>query len=205
MAEKTGNDKTGDKAKRRGRAFHRPTHTARHHLRKAAARKGFAETDVLLRWAEAVGSHLSAICQPVKVSYGGAIGATLTVRVTGARAPEVEHESPRIIERINSFYGYKAISRLKLVQTTGERGDLMTAQPGFAEHQQAFAGDGAGSPKVATIAPPDAATQRKAKALAEGIQNPDLRAALAQMGAWVLANADQKSKPRSHRDKESLE
>ena len=52
----------------------------------------------------------------------GRLGATLVVRVEGARATEVEHLGPRIIERVNQFYGYRAIDRLKVTQVTGSGG-----------------------------------------------------------------------------------
>ena len=175
MAETTSDGKTFGRP-RRGRAFHRPTGTIRKRLTKAASEKGFAEPDVLLRWAEAVGPHLSDLCEPVKVTYGGSIGATLLVRVTSGRAPEVMHQEPQIIERINRFYGYKAISRLRLTQATGQRG--------FAEHGPAFQGPAA-KPALREPAPE---ALRKAERLTKDLKNPDLRAALTRMGGWVLSN-----------------
>ena len=100
------------------------------------------------------------------------------VRTEGARAPEVEHLGPRIIERVNQFYGYRAIARLKVVQTTGAGG--------FAEEPAGFAG----RPNAAPAEPGAAETARAAE-LTRGIQNQALRAALTRMGAHVLARADE--------------
>ncbi|MEM1276130.1 MAG: DUF721 domain-containing protein [Pseudomonadota bacterium] len=175
---KTGSDgkgkseSAGQERPRIGKPFHRPARAARGRVRSIAQNNGFAEPDVLLRWAEAVGPALSGICQPVKVSYSGSIGATLLVRTDSGHAPAVEHSKMQIIERINSFYGYRAISRLKITQATGQRG--------FAEAQVAF--DGPAAPGG-----PTRAATKAAAALASDIKDPGLRAAVSRMGAWVLS------------------
>ncbi len=175
--------KTGSKI-RRGRGFRSAGETARKRLGEAAAGHGFAEPEVLMRWPEVVGERLSGLCVPVKVSYprAGRLGATLVVRVEGARATEVEHLGPRIIERVNQFYGYRAIDRLKVTQ--------ITASGGFAEGQASFAG----RPRAAVSEPsppePSPAAQARAAEMTRGIENETLRAALTQMGAHVLARGE---------------
>lgn len=176
--------KAGSKTRataRRGRGFRSAAETARKRLGEAAAGHGFAEPEVLLRWPEVVGERLSGLCTPVKVSYSRAnrLGATLVVRVEGARAPEVEHLGPRIIERVNQFYGYRAIDRLKVTQTTAG------ASGGFAEEPARYAG----RPNAAPAEPGPAAEARAAE-LTRGIENEALRAALTRMGAHVLARGE---------------
>ncbi len=175
---KTGS-KTGSTTpatKWRGRGFRSAGETARRRLGEAAAGHGFAEPEVLMRWPEVVGELLSGLCTPVRVSYSRAhrLGATLVVRVEGARATEVEHLGPRIIERVNQFYGYRAIDRLKVTQTTGSGG--------FAEEPARFAG-----PKPAE---PDPAAEARAAEMTVGIENEALRAALTRMGAQVLSRGE---------------
>jgi len=186
---KTGST-TGPKTGR-GRGFRSPAETARKRLGEAAARHGFAEPDVLMRWPEVVGERWSGLCVPVKVSYARSqeagsrgLGATLVVRTEGARATEVEHMGPRIIERVNQFYGYRAIDRLKVTQTTGAGGASGGASGGFAEEPARFAGRPSAAP-----AEPDAAAKARAAEMTRGIQNEALRAALARMGAHVLSHA----------------
>ena len=54
---------------------------------------------------------------PEKVSYGGALGqATLHVRVDGGFATELQHLEPVVLDRINTYFGYRAIGRLSMVQ-----------------------------------------------------------------------------------------
>jgi len=165
----------------RGRGFRSAGETARKRLGEAAAGHGFAEPEVLLRWPEVVGERLSGLCVPVKVSYSRAhrLGATLVVRVEGARATEVEHLGPRIIERVNQFYGYRAIDRLKVTQTSGG------APGGFAEEPAGYA-----APPDATPTEPRPAAQARAAELTRGIENEALRTALTRMGAHVLSRGE---------------
>ncbi|HSF94041.1 MAG TPA: DciA family protein [Thermohalobaculum sp.] len=162
---------------RRGRGFASASVTARKRLSEAASGHGFAEPEVLLRWAEVVGETFADLCAPVKVTYprGQGLGATLVVRAPGARAPEIEHLGPRIVERVNRFYGYRAVARIKVVQTP-------QPAPGLAEGPSPFEGLADPAP-----APPEPAAVARAADLARDIQSDALRAALTRMGAHVLS------------------
>ena len=43
-------------------------------------------------------------------------GGTLTLRCLGAMALELQHQTPMLLERINSYFGYRAVAQLRLVQ-----------------------------------------------------------------------------------------
>ncbi len=178
---------------RRARGFERPVATVHAHLREVAARHGFAEPEVLLRWAEIVGERLAGLCAPVKVSYSRAreIGATLIVRAAGARAVEVEHLAPRILERVNQFYGYRAVHRLKITQTTGA--------PGFGEPPAAAYRFG-GGPGDAEPRTPGPEAEARAAELTRGIRTPELRAALTRMAAQVLSRDAAPASPSRRTD-----
>jgi hypothetical protein len=110
-------------AARKARGFLHAAALSSEPIRTAFSRRGFAETRVLTDWPEVVGDALAPLCRPVKVTYAaGGFGATLVVLAEGARAPEVEMLGPRIIERVNAFYGYRAVSRFKVVQTASGMG-----------------------------------------------------------------------------------
>lgn len=182
-----GKGKTGGAAgPRRGGGFMRAGETTRPQLRQAAGRYGFAETDVLTRWPEVVGEALAGLCHPVRVSYrrGRGLGAELVVQADGARAPELEMSAPRIVERVNGFYGYRAISRLRVTQATGRAGEAA----GFAEARAPFAGPPAASE-------PDRRALERATEIAGPVENAELRAALTRLGAYVLAR-----RPRPRQD-----
>ena len=167
--------------RRYGKGFRHASETVRKQLDQVVGKKGFAESEVLLRWPEIAGEALAQTCRPVKVHYGANrnLGATLIVQTDSGRAPEVNHLAPKIIERMNRFYGYRAINRMKVTQSTGY-GSAAPRATGFAEAQTPFSG-------LASDGPPK--IRRDASELASGIENPELRAALEQMGSHVLSRA----------------
>ncbi|MGB3810280.1 MAG: DciA family protein [Parvibaculum sp.] len=87
-------------------------------------KRGFAEGHILAHWPEIAGADISVFSAPERLVYprrsSGSrelqVGATLAVRVDGPIALEIKHLEPQIIERINSYYGYQAVARLKLIQ-----------------------------------------------------------------------------------------
>lgn len=85
---------------------------------KVFRRRGFGEGDVLIRWPDIVGPELAGHTVPEKLQRwrGDSAGAILHVRVSSAAALGIQHKTPIILERINTFYGYRAVDRLKLIQ-----------------------------------------------------------------------------------------
>lgn len=80
---------------------------------------GFSDPQIFHQWRAIVGEQLAGVSCPMRLSRQGASkmgGSTLKVRVLGAAALEFEHMSPQILERINRFYGYKAVARISLEQ-----------------------------------------------------------------------------------------
>lgn len=98
------------------------------HLTKAVfSRYGFAYGDVLAQWPAIVGDELGRLSAPERIRWpraGGAdghgrkAGGTLILRVAEGRALEFQHLVPKVIERVNSFYGYEAVTAVKIVQGT---------------------------------------------------------------------------------------
>ena len=87
------------------------------------SRYGFAYGEVLAQWSAIVGEDLGRVSMPERIRWPRAsgpdsrkAGGTLVLRVAEGRALEVQHLVPKIIERINGFYGYGAVSALKIVQ-----------------------------------------------------------------------------------------
>jgi len=89
---------------------------------RAFRRYGFARREIISRWSDIVGSVLAECSLPERLSPpretpdGESRGGTLYVRVQGSFAAEIQHLEPLIIDRINSYYGYRAVDRLKLRQ-----------------------------------------------------------------------------------------
>jgi hypothetical protein len=86
--------------------------------RMAIGSRGFAEAGLVTHWPEIIGPELARGCQPDMLRFpkGERSDGTLTLRCIGALALEIQHQSPYLIERINSYFGYRAVARLRLVQ-----------------------------------------------------------------------------------------
>lgn len=163
-----------EKFRRHSRGFEPASGLLKDRIRTAGEARGFAVARLLTHWTEVVGADVAAMALPVKIGYGrDGFGATLTLLTTGASAPLLQMQLPKIRERVNACYGYNAISKVIVTQT---------APTGFAEGQVAFTP----APKPAP-APTDPALRQKATDTADGVRDPALRAALEALGEKVLS------------------
>jgi hypothetical protein len=80
-------------------------------------KRGLAFGSLITEWDTIVGPNLARQTLPEKLSFprGKREDATLSIRAMGAIALELQHLEPLILERINGFFGYKAVSRLRLI------------------------------------------------------------------------------------------
>jgi hypothetical protein len=85
---------------------------------KALGKKGLGYGKLVTDWWLIVGADLGEATQPVKLTFprGERTDATLTIDIVPARAIEVQHSMPQLIERVNAVFGYRAVARIKLVQ-----------------------------------------------------------------------------------------
>lgn len=108
-------------------------------ISKAVRAKGFAEAEIVTRWARIVGADLSRATVPLKLVFprGARQGAALHVRTESAFAPIVQQRAPVIIEKVNRYLGYGAVARLEVkqgplpkttVQKSLEKGELSQNQ-----------------------------------------------------------------------------
>ena len=148
-------------------------------IRKASETRGFAQSRLLTNWPEIVGHDIAAIARPVKVSYAKqGLGATLTVLTTGAQAPMLEMQKEKLRQKVNTVYGYNAISRITITQT---------APTGFSEGQANFEH----SQKPTTKTAPDPESKAKAEALVAPVGDMSLRAALEVLGQNIISKSKQ--------------
>lgn len=153
------------KPPRRKRGFERTSGLLQTRIRTASETRGFTETRLLTHWVEVVGEETAKMCEPVKVSYTkGGFGASLTVLTTGAFAPMLQAQLPKIKDRVNSVYGFNAISRIHITQT---------APTGFAEGRAQFRAE-----QKEKARPISEAAQTEAKAMSDTVGDDGLRQAL---------------------------
>ncbi|WP_407985666.1 DUF721 domain-containing protein [Pontixanthobacter gangjinensis] len=86
--------------------------------RTAFRRFGFVQSSVVTRWPEIVGNHHAKVCAPEAIRFppGDKENGILQLVVVPAHAPLIQHVIPEIIERVNRFFGYQAVSRVKIRQ-----------------------------------------------------------------------------------------
>jgi hypothetical protein len=140
-------------------------------LKDAFAKQGFASRELVTRWADIVGPHVGANSEPMKIQWVRPVGdqppepATLVLRVEGPMALEIQHTSDVIIQRVNRFFGWNAIGRIALRQAPLTRK----------------------SPRKTAKGPDGAAIAKEASSLG-AVEDDNLRAALARLGASIKRN-----------------
>ncbi len=132
--------------------------------KKLFGKRGFAEGGLAADWTGIVGAELATRCRPGKLTFARGTErreGTLTLRVEAPFATEVQHLAPQIVERINGYFGYAAVTRLRLQQ--------VPYSPRPATDQ------------VGETAPDPEMTPELAARL-ESVEDPELRAALGRLG-----------------------
>jgi hypothetical protein len=100
--------------------------------KKAVEKYGFSAAALITDWSTIVGADLAAYTEPKRLKWPreveayaetgatGRPGATLELRVDAARALEVQYKARQIMERINAYFGYRAIAELRVIQAPFE-------------------------------------------------------------------------------------
>jgi hypothetical protein len=139
---------------------------------KAFQKYGFSTVSLITDWPGIVGNELAKCTSPERLKWrrreGGAegddpepagrSGATLVLRVDSAKALDVQYQARQIIERINTHFGYAAVTDLRLVQAP-----VPLHQPGRTAKPRA----------------------QPAALAVEGIADTGLRDALARLGCGI--------------------
>ncbi|MFZ5608321.1 MAG: DUF721 domain-containing protein [Pseudomonadota bacterium] len=138
--------------------------------KRALRRQGFVEAAVVTKWRAIVGDMLAAHCLPVRLRFPAQARnrATLVIRAESAFATELQHLAPLVIERINGFFGYGAVARLKI-----EHGSLPAGR--------------AAAKSAARLQPLSGEEEAALARLLADITDAGLRARLASLGRAVLA------------------
>ncbi len=130
-------------------------------------RRGLADGAIVREWQNIVGETIAAHCQPDRVSYArqSRSEGLLHLRVGhSAMATELQHLEPQLVERINDHFGYRAVARLRFIH--GPLPERTTRKP-------------LGEPELTE------SEERTLVQTLDGIDDPDLRDALARLGRAV--------------------
>ena len=91
--------------------------TLKKHLRKG----GYNYSNIVDNWTKMVSKKIADACYPITVKMGKEMReGTLVLNVIHGKELDVEYEKSEIMDKINSFFGYKCISNvvLKIEQDT---------------------------------------------------------------------------------------
>jgi hypothetical protein len=122
-------------------------------------------------WEEIVGPRLSQVTRPEKIVWPRRLHeddpfepATLVIACDGSAAFRLQHETGEIVSRVNSFLGFNAVSRVKIVQKP------VAPQVKVRPRLRQLTG----------------AENQKIDSLVGGIEDEGLREALAKLGRSML-------------------
>src|ERR1700751_5751615 len=137
----------------------------------AYAKQGFAARELVTRWAEIAGTEIAAHSEPLKMQWPRPVEgqpqqpATLVLRVEGPMALEIQHSSDVILQRVNRFFGWSAVGKLALRQAPLSRRE-----------------------RPAPRRPPDPKEVAEIAKSLSSVEDEELRAALARLGAAIKRN-----------------
>jgi hypothetical protein len=134
----------------------------------ALARQGFASTGVVTHCPEIVGAEIADHAEPMRMIWPRRVHeddpepATLVLRVEGPVALEIQHLSGVILEKVNRFFGWRAVARIQIRQAPLKRQAKKPPPP-----------------------TPDPAAVARVAAEIGNMADESLRASLARLGASV--------------------
>jgi len=79
---------------------------------------GFIQARILLEWDYIVTPQFAQWCIPLKVTFpfNQRNNGYLLVKATSSMATEIAYQEPQILNRINQYFGYQAINKIKVFQ-----------------------------------------------------------------------------------------
>src|SRR5207248_7521701 len=90
---------------------------------------------VVTHWAEIVGADIADHAEPMRMIWPRRVHeddpdpATLVLRVEGPVALEIQHMSGVIIDKVNRFFGWRAVGRIQIRQAPLMRREKKEAPP----------------------------------------------------------------------------
>ena len=84
------------------------------------AKRGFADGSIVRDWQLIVGPMLAKVTRPVRIISGNSSehSGTLVLHVAnGSAATEIQHNENFIRDQINTYFGFSAVKRIRLIQT----------------------------------------------------------------------------------------
>jgi hypothetical protein len=137
--------------------------------RPVLGKRGLGEAQLLRHWDAIMGEELAGAAWPDRLSFSGGErrDGTLRLRVEPGAALLLQHKEPILLERINGFFGYRAVARLAYVQAAPRRREQRAARPRKLEP----------------------AEEESVESRVAAVDDPELREALGRLGRAVLGSS----------------
>lgn len=93
---------------------------------------GMMEIELLANWRDIVGETLAQYSLPQKIRFNKnerSNGLIELVVLSGAFALEIKQREKQILEKINTYFGYSAVSKLKIIQNSSPENFLLNKKP----------------------------------------------------------------------------
>jgi hypothetical protein len=110
---------------------------------KAFEKFGFHSAEIMTDWARIIGADIAKYTEPERLKWPRTYsssetladgrdarpGGTLILRVDPSHALEVEYKATEIMDRINRYFGYRAIETLKIIQAPLKKNTTAALSP----------------------------------------------------------------------------
>ena len=84
-------------------------------LKKAIKKGGYNFSNIIDNWTKMVGPQISDVCYPSTIRNSkGFNKCTIVLNVVHGKELIVEYEKKNIVDKINSFFGYEFVEKVKL-------------------------------------------------------------------------------------------
>ena len=91
-------------------------------VKKIINKKGHVYSETLGNWRYLVGNELFKVCYPKTFKNSNKFGvSTLVVMVKRGHEIDVEYSKKEILDKINNFFGYSVVEKLKFISFDDEQ------------------------------------------------------------------------------------
>ena len=87
-------------------------------INKNIKERNFFEISLIKKWKEIIGNDIAKFCWPIKIIFSDIKNSNgiIFLKTKRGRSMEIEFKNEEIIEKLNQYFGYKAISKISVVQ-----------------------------------------------------------------------------------------
>ena len=91
-------------------------------IKKVINKKGHIYSETLKNWKYIVGENLFKVCYPKSFKNSNKFGvSTLMIAVKRGHEIDLEYSKKEIIDKMNSFFGYTVVEKLKFISFDDEQ------------------------------------------------------------------------------------